>query len=85
MQIQEDSTYVLDENPAALLIGSEIEATTLAASRSSSFGIYRAPCHYPSQNPGAMRSPRKDIGWPTSTQPRSLKLAAHSAFVQPTN
>ena len=29
MQIQEDSTYVLDENPAALLAGSEIEAAAL--------------------------------------------------------
>lgn len=29
MQIQEDSTYVLDENPAALLAGAEIEAAAL--------------------------------------------------------
>ena len=29
MQIQEDSTYVLDENPAALLTGAEIEAAVL--------------------------------------------------------
>ena len=29
MQIQEDSTYVLDENPAALLTGAEIEAAAL--------------------------------------------------------
>jgi hypothetical protein len=29
MQIQEGSTYVLDENPAALLAGSEIEAAAL--------------------------------------------------------
>ena len=29
MQIQEDSTYVLDENPAALLAEAEIEATVL--------------------------------------------------------
>lgn len=29
MQIQEDSTYVLDENPAALLAGAEIEAANL--------------------------------------------------------
>ena len=29
MQIQEDSTYVLDENPAALLTGAEIDAAAL--------------------------------------------------------
>ncbi len=29
MQIQDDSTYVLDENPAALLAGAEIEAEDL--------------------------------------------------------
>ncbi len=29
MQIQDDSTYVLDENPAALLAGAEIEAAGL--------------------------------------------------------
>jgi hypothetical protein len=29
MQIQEDSTYVLDENPTALLAGAEIEAAAL--------------------------------------------------------
>ena len=29
MQIQDDSTYVLDENPAALLVGAEIEAAGL--------------------------------------------------------
>ena len=29
MQIQDDSTYVLDENPAALLAEAEIEATVL--------------------------------------------------------
>lgn len=29
MQIQEDSTYVLDENPAALLAGAEREAANL--------------------------------------------------------
>ena len=29
MQIQDDSTYVLDENPAALLAGAEIEAAAL--------------------------------------------------------
>jgi hypothetical protein len=29
MQIQEDSTYVLDENPAALLAGAQIEAANL--------------------------------------------------------
>ena len=29
MQIQEDSTYVLDENPAALLTGAEIDAVAL--------------------------------------------------------
>jgi hypothetical protein len=29
MQIQEDSTYVLDENPAALLAGAEIDAAAL--------------------------------------------------------
>ena len=30
MQIQEDSPYVLDENPAALLAGAEIEAANLS-------------------------------------------------------
>jgi len=30
MQIQDDSPYVLDENPAALLAGAEIEATNLS-------------------------------------------------------
>jgi len=29
MQIQDDSTYVLDENPAALLAGAEIEAAAI--------------------------------------------------------
>jgi hypothetical protein len=29
MQIQNDSTYVLDENPAALLAGAQIDATAL--------------------------------------------------------
>ncbi len=29
MQIQDDSTYVLDENPAALLAGAEIDAAAL--------------------------------------------------------